>query len=106
VTLVTALVVGLVSAQTLVAQGSFRLEELRQRTERIERQFGRLRLQADKLSALERIERAALDAGLVYPSEGYRPLRLPPTKAPADPGGAAPGVNAAAEVKAALGAGG
>jgi cell division protein FtsL len=105
--LVTAVVVGVVSAQTLVAQGSFRLQELEREANRLEEKFGRLRLRVDTLSTLERIERAARKAGLVYPAEGYRVLKLPRDDAPIDPAsGAAPGVEGAADVKAALGAGG
>jgi cell division protein FtsL len=105
--LVTVVVVGVVSAQTLVAQGSFRLQELKQRADRLEDEFGRLRLRVATLSTLERIERAARKAGLVDPAGGYRVLKLPPEDAPLDPaGGSAPGVEEAADVKAALGAGG
>jgi cell division protein FtsL len=105
--LVTVVVVGVVSAQTLVAQGSFRLQELKQEADRLEDEFGRLRLRVDTLSTLERIERTAKKAGLVYPVEGYRVLKLPRDDAPMDAaGGSAPGVEGAADVKAALGAGG
>jgi hypothetical protein len=106
VSVVTALGVGLVSAQTLVAQESFRLQELREEAERLEREFGRLRLRADTMSTLERIERAGRRAGLVYPADGYHTLRVPPDHAPSTGGGGAPGVDGAAYVKAALGAGG
>jgi cell division protein FtsL len=105
--LVTAAVVGVVSAQTLVAQGSFRLQELEREANRLEEEFGRLRLRVATLSTLERIERAARKAGLVDPAGGYRVLKLPPEDAPIDPAsGAAPGVEGAADLKAALGAGG
>ena len=105
--LVTAMVLGVVSAQTLVAQGSFRLQELSQEASQLKEEFSRLRLRADTLSTLDRIERAAKEAGLDYPPEGYRLLRLPRQDPPMDPpAGSAPGVDGAAEVKAALGAGG
>jgi cell division protein FtsL len=100
---VTALVVGVVTAQTLVAQGSFRLQELATRADRLEAQFGRLRLRADRLSALERIERAGERAGLVIAGQ-YHPLPIPGRHAQHGPAGVAPGLDAAAQAKAALGA--
>lgn len=106
VALLAVLGVGLVTARTLVAQESFRLQELREDAERLEREFSRLRLRADTMSTLERIERAGHQAGLVYPPDGYEPLRLPPEHTPENAGGGAPGVDGAAEMKAALGAGG
>jgi cell division protein FtsL len=100
----TAMVVGLVSAQTLVAQGSFRLQELANRAERLEAEFGRLRLRADRLSTLERIERAGERAGLVIAGQ-YHPLTVPDRHAQASTD-VAPGLAGAAQAKAALGAGG
>jgi cell division protein FtsL len=97
--IVTGMVVGLVSAQTLVAQGSFRLQELSERADRLEAGFGRLRLRADRLSSLDRIERAGRRAGLKPAARLYFltvPQRADDTPAP-DP---------AAQADAAIGAGG
>jgi cell division protein FtsL len=106
-TILTALVVGLVSAQTFVAQGSFRLQELSDQAERLEREFSRLRLRTGQLSSLDRIERAGKRSGLVYPDpEAYYLLTVPSRHAVADASDVAPGVEGAADVKAAMGAGG
>jgi hypothetical protein len=106
-TIVTLLVVGLVSAQTFVAEGSFRLQELSDRAERLERRFSRLRLRTDQLSSLERIERAGRASGLVYPDPyAYHLLTVPSPQTVGDASGIAPGVRGAADVKAAMGAGG
>jgi cell division protein FtsL len=103
VAVLTAMVVGLVSAQTLVAQGSFRLQELATRAERLEGEFGRLRLRADRLSTLERIERAGERAGLVIAGR-YHPLAVPDRHAAGGTTGVSPGLEGAAQAKAALGA--
>jgi cell division protein FtsL len=76
IAVVTAMVVGVVSAQTLVAQGSFRLQELSERAERLEAGFGRLRLRADRLASLDRIEEVGRRAGL-KPAARYYPLTVP-----------------------------
>ena len=65
VAVVSVLVLGLTVAQALVAQGSFRIEELTRTTERLERGFAELRLEAAELAAPERIARWAHDSGLV-----------------------------------------
>lgn len=103
VAVLTAMVVGLVSAQTLVAQESFRLQELATRAERLEAEFGRLRLRADRLSTLERIERAGERAGLVIAGQ-YHPLSVPDRHASGGTTGVSPGLDGAAQAKAALGA--
>jgi cell division protein FtsL len=101
---ITAMVVGLVSAQTLVAQGSFRLQALSKEADRLEAEFGRLRLRADRLSSLDRIERAGRRVGMEYASPFL--LTVPRPHAADGTPGAAPGVTGAAQTKAALGAGG
>jgi cell division protein FtsL len=74
--LVAATLVGLVSAQALVAQDSFRLADLSAEAERLEASYGRLRLEVAELSAPDRIVAAARKAGLVLPEE-VEILRLP-----------------------------
>ncbi len=65
VAVVSVLVLGLTGAQALVAQGSFRIEELMRTTERLERGFAVLRLEAAELAAPERVARWARETGLV-----------------------------------------
>ena len=74
--LMAATVVGLVSAQALVAQDSFRIADLSAEAERLEASYGRLRLEVAELSAPDRIVAAARKAGLVLPEE-VEILRLP-----------------------------
>lgn len=64
---VAAMVVGLVAAQALVAQGAFRVDDLRRRADRLEEDYGRLRLRAAELSSPGRVARVARRAGLVLP---------------------------------------
>lgn len=75
--IVAATVVGLVSAQALVAQDSFRIADLSAEAERLEATYGHLRLEVAELSAPDRIVAAARKAGLVLPEE-VEILRLPP----------------------------
>ncbi|HEX9891640.1 MAG TPA: hypothetical protein VGB28_06215 [Actinomycetota bacterium] len=75
---VAAVIVGLVAAQAIVAQDSFRLAELGRTAARLEEDYGRLRLEAAKLSSPERIATAARKAGLVVP-EDVQMVSLPPT---------------------------
>jgi cell division protein FtsL len=74
--MVAATVVGLVSAQAMVAQDSFRIADLSAKAERLEGSYGRLRLEVAELSAPDRIVAAARKAGLVLPEE-VEILRLP-----------------------------
>lgn len=74
--MVAATVVGLVSAQALVAQESFRIADLSAEADRLEASYGRLRLEVAELSAPDRIVEAARKAGLVLPEE-VEVLRLP-----------------------------
>lgn len=74
--MVATTVVGLVSAQALVAQDSFRIADLSAEAERLEASYGRLRLEVAELSAPDRIVAAARKAGLVLPEE-VEILRLP-----------------------------
>lgn len=74
--MVAATLIGLVSAQALVAQDSFRVADLSAEAERLEASYGRLRLEVAELSAPDRIAAAARKAGLVLPEE-VEILRLP-----------------------------
>jgi cell division protein FtsL len=66
---VAATVIGLVSAQALVAEESFRVTDLTAEAERLEADYGRLRLEVAELSSPERILATARRAGLVLPEE-------------------------------------
>jgi cell division protein FtsL len=74
--MVAATVVGLVSAQALVAQDSFRVAVLSAQAKQLEARYGRLRLEVAELSSPDRIAAAARKAGLVLPEE-VEILRLP-----------------------------
>jgi hypothetical protein len=62
-----AMVMGLVAAQALVSQGSFRLEELTDRAGRLEARQGRLEARVAGLTTPRRVARAARRAGLKLP---------------------------------------
>ena len=62
--IVTAMVLGLTGTQALLAQGSFRLQELSRDADRLEREYGELVLGRAVLSSPLRIERWARGAGL------------------------------------------
>jgi cell division protein FtsL len=68
--LTTILVVGVVSIQVMVAQTSFRMQELQRRNELLEQRYDELRLEVARLSAPDRIEREARRIGFVYPEPG------------------------------------
>ena len=68
-TVVTAMVLFLASAQVMVAQSSFQISALQDRVQRLGEEHGRLRVEAARLGAPERIMRAARKAGLVLPRE-------------------------------------
>jgi cell division protein FtsL len=71
----------LVSAQALLAQGTFQVEELERREKRLEQEQAALRLQIAELSSPERISRTAREAGLVLP-ERIEILTVPGERAP------------------------
>jgi cell division protein FtsL len=98
---VAATVVGLVSAQALVAQGSFRVTDLTAEAERLEVDYGRLRLEVAQLSSPDRIVTAARRAGLVLPEE-VEILRLPTSEVRRDP---RPSSGAVLALKGVLGGG-
>ena len=60
-------VFGLAAMNALLAQGSFRMQELSQQMEGLERQYGELRLSVADLSSAERIASEAKRLGLVLP---------------------------------------
>lgn len=90
------MVTGLVTTQALVAQGSFRIQELTERVDRLRSGYGRLQLRHAELSNPGRIEAWAKRAGLV-PREGLEVLTLAPEP---------PGPARAGEVVVARGPGG
>jgi cell division protein FtsL len=61
---VSVLVTGIVSAQAIVSQNSFRLEQLTRRSAELETQQGELRLQVATLSEPNRIAAEARSMGL------------------------------------------
>lgn len=63
----TAMVLLLVSAHALVAQGAFRMSELERSARDLEQEHAELRLELAELSSPERIAKAARKAGLVLP---------------------------------------
>ena len=67
--IVGALVVSIVSAQAMVSQGSFHLQELTRRTRALEEAYGELKLEAARLSSPGRIATEARDLGLRLPEE-------------------------------------
>jgi cell division protein FtsL len=67
--IVGGLVVALVSAQALVAQSSFRTEELSARIDALQRERGQLKLAVAELRSPKRLHDAAREQGLVLPDE-------------------------------------
>jgi cell division protein FtsL len=75
VVLVTALVIGLTSAQALLAEGAFRVSDLSRQAERLDVANDLMRLEVARLSSPDRIAREAAHAGLIRPR---RVETLPP----------------------------
>jgi cell division protein FtsL len=75
---VGALVLGVVSLQILVAENSFRMQDLSRRGAQLRQEQGELRLQIAELSSPRRIETAARRLGL-HLSDDVETLRVPPT---------------------------
>ena len=65
VAVVAGLLLVLVSAQALVAQGSFRVSQLERQANELRLEHQELRLRVAKLSSPERVSAAAGEAGLV-----------------------------------------
>ena len=84
------LVVGLVAVNALVAQSSFRIDDLRERVDRLSRHYTLLQVQAARLSAPDRVAEWAERHGLRSPDDGdVHILRVPGRQAAApasDPG--------------------
>src|SRR3989442_10770723 len=68
--LVGTLVMAVVSAQALVSQGSFRMQDLSHRTTALQQAYGRLTLEVAELSSPGRIAREARRLGLTLPGAG------------------------------------
>jgi cell division protein FtsL len=72
---VGALVFGVVALQAMVAETSFRMQDLAQRGVELRQDQGQLRLQIAELTSPRRITKRAKDLGLYFP-EGVRMLRV------------------------------
>jgi cell division protein FtsL len=68
--IIGSLVVGVVSVQALVAQSSFRMQELSRRNSELAQASGRLQLQIAELSAPRRIAKEARRLGYRLPDPG------------------------------------
>jgi cell division protein FtsL len=64
------LVVGVASLQAVVAQGSFRMQDLTRRNQQLEQEYGRLKLEVAELSAPGRIAARARRMGFHVPQPG------------------------------------
>lgn len=75
--IVGALVVGVVSLQAVVSQGSFRMQELANHNLELQQEYGRLKLQVAELSSPGRIVKQARRLGFHLPGpEDLRPLPI------------------------------
>jgi cell division protein FtsL len=72
---VGTLVVGVVSLQALVSQGSFRMQQLTRHNLELEQEYGRLKLEVAELSAPGRVAGQARRLGFRLP-EGVQALRV------------------------------
>jgi cell division protein FtsL len=80
---VGVLVVGLVAVNALVAQSSFRTDDLRQRVDRLSRRYTLLEVEAARLSAPDRVAEWAGRHGLAPPADGdLHILRVPGRQRP------------------------
>jgi len=103
---VGGLIVALVSAQALVAESSFRTDELSGRIDALRREEGRLKLSVAELRSPKRLHDAAREQGLVLPDEIHL-VKVSLEEGVSDPGGGAgkaPASSTPAE-QGALGAG-
>jgi cell division protein FtsL len=66
--IVGMVVVGVVSLQAVVSQGSFRMQQLARHNQELEHEYGRLKLQVAELSSPGRIAKEARDLGYRLPS--------------------------------------
>jgi cell division protein FtsL len=64
---VGSLVLGLTTLNAVLAQGSFRVDDLSHRVDRLQREFERRQLEVARLSAPGRISRLAAGLGMVLP---------------------------------------
>jgi cell division protein FtsL len=65
--IVGMVVMGVVSLQAMVSQGSFRMQQLAQHNLELQNEYGRLKLQVAELSSPGRIARQARHLGLRLP---------------------------------------
>lgn len=88
-TVVGGLLVAVVVMQALVSQTQFRIQQLQQRTQVLQEDYGQLKLRAAELAAPEREAAAARKLGFVLPTQVVSlPVRgLPVPASPARPAG-------------------
>jgi cell division protein FtsL len=65
--IVGIVVVGVVSLQAIVSQGSFRMQQLARHNQQLQQDFGRLKLEVAQLSSPGRIAREARHLGFRLP---------------------------------------
>ena len=76
--IIAGLLVGIVSLQALVAQQSFRMQDLQGRTQQLQLQYGELKARAAALSAPSRVAAAARRQGMVLPDASQvQTIRVP-----------------------------
>ena len=93
------LLFGVVTAQVMLAQSGFQLEELSKRTDRLTQEYGELKLEVAELSSPARIAEAAKGSGLLYTDPDKirtLPVKISRQAADAPPSGAEPDENMAA----------
>jgi cell division protein FtsL len=66
--IVGLVVMGVVSLQAVVSQGSFRMQQLARHNQELQHQYGRLKLQVAELSSPGRIAKEARHLGFRLPS--------------------------------------
>jgi hypothetical protein len=71
------MVLGLVALNALLAQASFRIDDLRSRVDRLTTSADRRSVQAARLASPQRIAAEARDLGLVLPADGTQVLQVP-----------------------------
>jgi cell division protein FtsL len=84
--LVSVLVVGVVSVQAFVAQTSFKIQELTDRTQALRQSYGDLRLEVARLSAPGRIANEAHRLGMRLPADVQSVQVSEPAGPPPGPG--------------------
>ncbi|MFN2543131.1 MAG: hypothetical protein ABR600_00980 [Actinomycetota bacterium] len=71
------MVLGLVALNALLAQASFKIDDLQQRVDELSQAYDQRSYDAARLASPERIWQAAHDIGLVPPAGGIQVLHVP-----------------------------